>query len=466
VSAKTNDDVTAAGTCCDLLLSGGLILTLDAADRSIADGAIAIRDGRIVAIGDRDEVERQWRAARTIDCHRGIVVPGLVNIHNHTPLMITRGMIEDLGFAPMFTPGIPQGHRLSEDDAYSLARLGTYELLRSGCTTIVDFYRHPQALARSHAELGSRAIIAGRIHDADPETLTRGRYEHDTAIGKATIAENLALIESWDGYDDGRIRCDLAPHAPDTCSRALLSELATLTAGRVGNVHTHLCQSPAEVARVRARDGCSPVQLLDDVGLLNARLVAAHCIHVEPDDIARMGAAAIVMAYAPIGNAKTGRIAPALTIARAGASITLCTDTFSGDMFEAMRWAVAMQRIHSADTDITARTALRWATSAGAVALGLGDEIGSLEVGKRADIVILDATAPTLAPVVDGYGILVYSANGANVDTVIVGGRVVVSGGVLKTADGGEIVRRAQAVAERLWRAAGRQPVTMAAANA
>ncbi|WP_419829907.1 amidohydrolase family protein [Methylobacterium sp.] len=446
---------------CDLILSGGTILTLDAADAVFADGAIAVLGRHIVAIGPREAVEAAWTAPRRMECTGRLLMPGLVNVHNHTPLMITRGMIEDLGFAPMFTPGIPQGHRLSEDEAGILARLGVYEMLRNGCTTIVDFYRYPQALARAHAELGSRAVIAGRVHDADPEELTRGRYVYEPGLARETIRENADLVERFDGYDVGRIRCDWAPHAPDTCSDACLREVAEMARGHAGNVHTHLCQSPVEVEQVHSRSGLTPPQALEAAGLLDPRLIAAHCIHVDPRDYARMGAAGIAMAYTPIGNAKTGRIAPVLDLAEAGIGITLCTDTFSGDLFEAMRWAVAMQRIRSADGFVLdARTALRWATQAGAERLGLGDAVGALTTGRRADILIMDMETPGLAPVIDGYGILVWSANGANVRSVIVDGRLVIEDGRLTTADGPALVREAQAVAERLWAAAGRRPVT------
>src|SRR6266851_2577738 len=129
----------------DRLVTGDLILTLDAADRVLHGGAIAVADRTIVDIGTADELGRRWTAAKTIDGKGRIVMPGLVNVHNHTPLMITRGMIEDIGFAPMYTPGIPQGHWLTEEDAYVLSSLGMYELLRAGCTTVVDFYRYPSA---------------------------------------------------------------------------------------------------------------------------------------------------------------------------------------------------------------------------------------------------------------------------------------------------------------------------------
>jgi 5-methylthioadenosine/S-adenosylhomocysteine deaminase len=446
---------------CDLILAGGTILTLDAADTVVADGAIAVRDRCIVALGPRQAVEAAWTAPRRMDCSGRLLMPGLVNVHNHTPLMITRGMIEDLGFAPMFTPGIPQGNRLSEEEAGLLARLGVYEMLRNGCTTIVDFYRYPQALARAHAELGSRAVIAGRVHDADPEELTRRRYVYDPGLARTTIRENADLIAAFDGYDAGRIRCDWAPHAPDTCSDECLREVADLARGHGGNLHTHLCQSLVEVEQVRDRSGLTPPQALEAAGLLDPRLIAAHCIHVDSQDHARMGAAGMAVAYTPIGNAKTGRIAPILDLAEAGVAVTLCTDTFSGDLFEAMRWAVSMQRVKEGGKPVLdARTALRWATQAGAERLGLGDKVGALTVGCRADILVMDTDAPGLAPVIDGYGILVWSANGGHVRSVIVDGRVVIEDGRLTTADGPALVREAQAVAARLWAEAGRRPVS------
>lgn len=445
---------------CDLLVSGGLVLTLDGRDTILADGALAIADRRIAAIGTRTEIEAAWAATRRIDARDRIVMPGLVNIHNHTPLMITRGMIEDLAFAPAYTPGIPQGHHLSAEQAWLLSRLGMYELLRAGCTTVADYYRYPEGCAKAAAELGLRAVIAGRIHDADPGALATGRHAYDPAIGAATLRENLDLIDRWDGHDAGRIRCDLAPHAPDTCSRDLLIEIAALAAKRTGNVHSHLAQSQGEVAVVKARDGITPAQLYDSVGLLDRRLIAAHCIWLEADDIARVGGAGVSVAHSPIGNAKSGTIAPILALRDAGARITLCTDGFTGDLFEAMRWAIAMQRIRGADFSLKARDALRWATGEGAAALGMVAEIGSLEVGKRADILLVDATSPRLAPVIDGYGILVHSASGNDVQSVIVDGRVVIENGVLTTADGPALVRSAQHEAERLWGAAGRAAVT------
>jgi 5-methylthioadenosine/S-adenosylhomocysteine deaminase len=307
--------------------------------------------------------------------------------------------------------------------------------------------------------LGVRAVIAGRVHDAEPGSLADGTHRYSTAIGQASLEENAELIERWNGHDGGRIRCDWAPHAPDTCSDDLLREVKKLADAHGGNVHTHLSQLPAEIEAVKARTGLTPPQLMDKLGLLNEKLIAAHCIHMDRADIELCGKSRMTVAHAPIGNAKGGRIAPILELQEAGARIALCTDTFSGDLIEAMRWAISMQRINRQGNVLDPKTVLGWGTREGAAALGMADQVGSLEVGKKADIVLLDSRAPTMAPMIDGYGVLVHSASGHDVDTVIVDGKVVLAGGRLTLADGDAIVAKAQKVARALWARAGRQAI-------
>ena len=451
---------------CDLVVEHALVLALDDAGTILADGAVAVAGDRIAALGPSAEIARRFRGCETIDARGGILLPGLVNVHNHTPLMITRGMVEDLGHAPAYTPGIPQGPALGFEEVLALARLGAFELLRAGSTTVVDYYLHPKALARALDEIGLRGVVGGRILDVDMTAVAGGERRHDPAIGHATLAEALDLAATYAGHPTGRIRCDLAPHAPDTCSAALLREVRDLAERSEGCIHTHLAQSRGEVEWVRARDGSSPVELLDDCGLLDARLVAAHCIFLDPPDIARAGASGLTVAHAPIGNLRAGNVAPVLDLEAAGARIALCTDTMSGDLFEAMRTAIAAARVHAGgdgsieNADLDARKALGWATRGGAAALGLGDRIGSIEADKKADLVLLDPAAPSLAPVVDGYGIVVHSGSGHDVDTVIVDGRVLLRAGRPVGFDGEGIVADAQAVADRQWRRHGTRPVS------
>lgn len=444
---------------CDLLIVGGPVVTLDGEDRVFSSGAIAISGDSIAAVGNAEDLAVRFAPRETLRADDCVVLPGLINSHNHTPLTIVRGMIEDRNFAPSYTAGIPAVHSLSFEETRALARLGCFEMLRSGSTTIVDYYRHPKALAMAANEIGVRAVIGGRIHDADTEALAQGRYEHRPEIGEATLRETFDLIEDPLVRDNGRIRVDFAPHAADTCSRALLAEVAAIVLRHGGNVHTHLAQSPTEVAYVRERDGMAPHEVFADAGLLNSRLIAAHCVFLEPEDVAAVGRAGITVAHAPHQNVMAGNIAPICDLEAAGARITLCTDTRSADLFEAMRLAVGSARIRRRGFEPKASRALRWATVSPAAALGLEDRVGSLEVGKKADLILLDRRAPNLVPMIDGCGIIVYSGHATNVRTVIVDGRILLRDGRPTLFDGNDVVHQAQAVAARLWGDCGVRPV-------
>lgn len=436
---------------CDLLIINAFVITADAAFSVLRDGAVAILGSEILEVGATREVTARYCARHTIDAAEKIVMPGLVNTHNHTPLMATRGMVEDLGFAPAYTPNLPQGSALSTEEAFMLSRLGIYEMMRFGSTTIVDFYNHADGCARAAAASGVRSFVGGRIHDADMGAVANGEWRYDRAIGEATLKENIELFENWHGRGDGRIHVVLGPHAADTCSRDLLAEIGGLARSLGAPVHTHLAQSEREVQYVAQRDNRLPSQLLEEVGLLNPTLVAGHCIHLDEREIARIGAAGVYVAHSPYGNAVSGRIAPVTALAAAGATITLCTDTKSGDMFEAMRMAVAAARIRKAGYQMNAETVFGWATRNGAAAHGLRGKLGMVAAGQLADLVILDATAPNLCPLIDGAGQVVYSAMGMNVETVIVDGRVILENGFPTLFDGEMVVREAQSVARGLW---------------
>lgn len=415
-------------------------------------GDIVISEGRIARIAPAGTLTPS-PDAEVIEGRGALCLPGLVNTHNHSPLMIVRGMVEDLGFAPAYTPGVPQGHWLSDEETLALSRLGVMEMLMAGATTIVDYYRSPDALAQAADELGPRALVGGRVMDADTAALAEGRFVHDPALGEATLRAALDLIGRWEGR--GRISTILAPHAPDTCSRAMLEEFARLAASTGKQVHTHLAQSRMEVEHVTAREGMSPAELLEDVGLLNADLIAAHCIFLSEEDIARVGRNRVVVAHAPIGNASFGAAAPVVALQQAGARITLCTDTKSADMFEAMRMAIASARWRAGmEFVLDARTVFGWATVAGAQALKGHAATGTLAQGGPADLVILDPEAPNLRPVIDGFGIVAHLGSGANVRDVICDGELLVRDGRPTRVDPVEVVAEAQRVAEGLWRRA------------
>jgi 5-methylthioadenosine/S-adenosylhomocysteine deaminase len=432
------------------------IITVDGAMTVIEDGAIGISGGRLSWIGPRASLPPGATARRRLALPGRVATPGLVNVHTHAILSMVRGVAEDLGFAPAYTPGIPHGHDVTPDEAVALARLGACEALLFGSTLVNDTYVHTDLTLPAMADLGMRVFACGRIHDADFSLIGDGRWEYHTAIGERTLGEAIALAERWHGKADGRIGVQLAAHAPDTCSDALLRRIAATSSQLDLRVNTHLAQSRTEVEQIRRRCGKTPPQLLEEVGLLNERLLAAHCIHMDDDDIARCGRAGIHVAHIPKGNATGGTIAPTSRLRRAGARITLGTDNMHADMVEVMRWALSIGRIQEGRVDAfwQPEDVLRMATIDGARAMGLDHEIGSLELGKRADIVVFDFRRPHLVPCVDPLGNLVHVGQGRDVEHVFVDGAHLVEHGRPLLADVDRIMAEAQRAALGLWQRA------------
>jgi 5-methylthioadenosine/S-adenosylhomocysteine deaminase len=440
----------------DLLLTGLTAVTVDADMRVLPDAALGVHDGRITWLGARDSLPADARARRTLELPGRVVCPGFVNVHTHAILSMVRGVAEDLGFAPAYTPGIPHGHDVTPDEAVALGRLGAVEALLFGSTLINDTYVHADLTLPAMADLGGRVYSCGRIHDADFSFIGDGRWEHRTDIGRATLDAALALAGRWHGAHDGRTGVQLAAHAPDTCSDDFLREIATAAASHGLRVNTHLAQSRTEVAQIGRRSGCTPAQLLEQTGLLNDRLIAAHCIHMDAADIERCGRAGIHVAHIPKGNATGGTMAPTPALRRAGARLTLGTDNMHADMVEVMRWALAVGRVQEGEVgaDWQPADVLRMATIDGARAMGLAERIGSLEVGKQADLVVFDFRRPHLVPAEAPMGNLVHVAQGRDVEHVFVDGQQVVDGGRPVRADLEQLLADASRASRDLWQRA------------
>lgn len=437
----------------DLLLIGATVLTAEPDRPVIDDAMIGIVADRIALLGRRDEFRELPAARRRVDLTGRMVTPGLINIHTHAILTVVRGVADDMGFAPAYTKGVVHGHDIEAAEAVALARLGAAEALLAGSTLINDSYVHADATMAPMAELGLRVQSCGRIHDVDFTRVHEGIWEHDESIGEATLDAALALAECWHGAAKGRIGVPLAAHAPDTCSDRLLRRVAEESARRNLRVSTHLAQSRVEVERIRERSNRTPSELLDDCGLLNERLIAAHGIWLTDADIERVGRSGMTLAHVPIGNATGATIAPTAKLRAAGCAIAIGTDNNNHDMLEAMRWAVAVGRIQagSVSPDWQPEHALDMATRAGAAALGLGEEIGSLRVGKKADLVAVDCRRAHLTPFLRPLGLLVHYARGSDVELVMVDGEIVVEDGRLVRADLDEICREAERAAQALW---------------
>ena len=434
---------------CDTFVDDVTILTPGEDKKS--SYSIAIQGKEILAVGPRHHFS-EVNAVCKINGGGAICLPGLVNTHNHTPLMSVRGMVEDLGFAPAYVPGVPQGHWLGDEETFLLARLGLAELMMQGSTCVVDFYARPKPLAEAMKQSGLRGFVGGRIMDVDTASLAEGRFILDPELGEKTLEDSVALIEKWSECASHRVSCVLGPHAVDTCSPPLLRRVADIANKRGLLVHSHLAQSKLEIQRIAHLYGKRGVEILDEVGLLNDHLIVAHCIYLDKSEINRIASSGSSVAHVPLGNATSGQIAPIMAMHTGGVRITLATDTKSGDMFETMRNVIRLARIKSdGEFVLDAQTVFEWATVGGASALGLGDCLGKIKPGFKADLIILDRKAPNLRPVVDGFGILVYSAMGLNVKTVICDGEILLNDGVPTTFDIEEVIYEAQKVTNRLW---------------
>lgn len=442
----------------DLVLQGATALTADPDAPLIDDAVIVVRAGRLSEVRSAGDGPPP-PADRTVDLRGHVVTPGFVNVHTHTILTMVRGVAEDMGFAPAYTPGVPHGHDVTPDEAVALARLGALEAMLFGSTLINDSFVHADRTLPAMGELGMRIIACGRIHDVDFSRVHEGVWEHDPGIGERTLGEAVTLHERWHNGAGERLGVHFAAHAPDTCSRALLNAVAR-ERDRLGTrVNTHLSQSLMENRRIQEREGMTPAELLDDVGLLDARLTAAHCMHVSDSDIRRVGAARISLAHIPKGNATGGIIAPTQRLRAAGVNMTLATDNMHADMVEVMRWGLLAGRIQAGGIDEhwQPEHVFEWATMGGARALGLDDEIGSLTPGKRADLLAFDYRRPHLVPLLDALGNLVHTAQGRDVRLVVCDGRVVAEDGRPTLVDHDAILSDAQAAAEALWRRARAQ---------
>ena len=435
----------------DLIIENAIVITADADRTEIRDGRLVVTDGRLVSVGAADGPTPP--AKEIVDATGMIALPGLVNVHTHTILTMVRGVAEDMGFAPAYTPGVPQGHMVTPDEAVALARLGVLEAMLFGSTLINDTYVHADLTLPAMGEVGLRVTACGRIHDVDFSGVSRGRWEYDPVIGDTTLNDALALAQRHHGAMNGRLGVQLAAHAPDTCSTPFLERIRQARDDTGLIVTTHLAQSRIEVERIMERDDKTPAELLDDLGLLTDRLIAAHCIFMTESDIVRAGRGGINVAHIPKGNATGGTMAPTLKLRAAGANLCLSTDNMHADMVELMRWALTVGRlqVERIDDDWQPEDMLEMATIHGARAMGLSDEIGSLEIGKKADIVLIDANRPHFAPMLDPLGNIVHVGQGRDVRHVFVDGEAVVKDGKPTKVDAAAIMSDAQAAAEALW---------------
>ncbi len=435
----------------DWLIHNGIIVTMDVERKIFRQGAIVIKDDRIVDIGHQDDILRSYPDIRKYDAKGKAILPGLVNLHTHTSFTALRGVAEDLGIKSVHLMGSLQ-ELMTPQDKYVMALLGCLEALKSGTTCIVENSDNMEDIVKAFDLIGVRAVVSQIVRDVDAASWENETYYIDQKMGQELLAKGVDLVEKWHGKDNGRILCQLSPHAPDTCSTPLLKEIKSVAEKLDVRLHMHLSQSPTEVEQVLSREGKRPVEYLASVELLGARLTAAHCVHINQKEIELLGNSKTNIAHLPAINARRSFIAPICALREAGANIGLGTDNMAEDMVEVLRLALLVGRIKTDKFDaLLPDDVVEMATTSGAKALGLHKEIGSLEKGKQANIIMIDVNKPHLVPVINVLGNIVHTGMASDVDTVIVGGRILMEGREVKTVDEKGILEEAQKTGERLW---------------
>jgi 5-methylthioadenosine/S-adenosylhomocysteine deaminase len=414
----------------DLVVENGQVLTVDDRFSIIADGYVAVRDRRIVQVGDGRR-EKAPEAGTRINARGGVIMPGLVNCHTHAAMTCLRGLADDLPLMAWLNDYIfPAEARLDGEKIFQGALLACAEMLLSGTTCFCDMYLFEDAVARAAAAAGMRAVVGEVLYDfPSPNygTIDRGlQYTED-------------LIERW--RDHALVSVAVEPHSTYLCAPDLLRETFALARQHQVPWVIHLSETRSEVDQVMAKYGRTPVGLLADLDVLARRVVACHCVVLSDEDIDLLKERDVKVAHNPESNMKLASgIAPVPRMLAAGICVGLGTDGCASnndlDMFAEMGSAARLHKVASLDpTVLDARTAIRMATIDAARVLGLDAHIGSLETGKQADIIVIDTARPHLTPMYHPESHMVYAARGSDVVATIIDGRVVMQDGRITTID-------------------------------
>ena len=404
-----------------LVITNGIVVTMDAAGRTIADGAVAVDGSDIVAVDSSEAIGRQFRGAETIDASDQIVMPGLVNTHTHAPMVLYRGLADDLALMEWLTKYMfpAEAKTVSPEFVRAGTRLAALEMIQSGTTTYADMYYFEEEIARETKAAGLRGVLGQTV------------IQFPVADAK-TPADALVRAESFikQFQGDALITPAVAPHAVYTLDEATLIAARQLSTRYRVPTLIHVAETRDEAKTAQERFNASPVAYLDRIGFFGAGVLAAHAVWVSEPEIELLRARGVGVSHNPESNMKLASgTAPVPGYLRAGVALGLGTDGAASnndlDMFESMRMASLLHKLQTGDPQaVSARTALAMATIGGANALGMQSQIGSLEPGKRADVIIVGMAAARQTPMYNPTSHLVYTTRGDDVRTTIVHGRV------------------------------------------
>lgn len=402
---------------------------------------IAVENEKITYVGT--EAPENMADAEIIDGKGKLATAGMVNTHGHVSMTLLRSYADDMALMDWLENQIwPIEAKMDANDIYWGAMLGIVEMLKSGTTCFADMYAFMEDVARACAETGIRANLCRGLIGVAPDKDVK-------------LAENNTLAENWQGYDNGRIRVTYGPHAPYTCPVAYLEKVIKAAAEHHAEIQMHLCETKFEVESCVEEHGVTPIKLMDSLGMFELGTIAAHCVHLTDEDMDIMAAKGVRVAHNPQSNLKLASgIAPVTAMLQKGICVGLGTDGASSnnnlDMLEECRAAAMLHKATTFDPlAVPAAKAWAMATEDGAKALGF-KQLGRLEAGQLADIVLWDMHKPYWYPRHNKLSQLVYAAGSSDVDTVIVAGKKIVEHGRLLTFDEEKIYAEAEACAQRL----------------
>jgi 5-methylthioadenosine/S-adenosylhomocysteine deaminase len=432
----------------DLVISGGIIVTMDANRAILDDGAIAVRGDTILAVGPRTGILSRYQAQQIINAHGKVVVPGFINGHTHVPMTLFRGLHDDVTLNDWLHKYIfpAEARNVNEEFVRWGTRLAAAEQIRFGVTTFADMYYFEDAIAEETKAAGMRGVLGETLIDFPAP---------DNKNEPAMLAYTEAFLKKWN--QDPLIHAAVAPHSMYTCSKKTLQDATALAHRYHAPILIHLAEMKKESDDSRTQHGVTPVQYLDQIGLLGPDVVAAHCIFVDPADQKTLASRGVGCVHNPSSNMMLASgVSPVADMRAAGVAVGLGTDGPAGsnndlDLMEEMDLAAKLAKITKMNPlALNAKAVVEMATIDGAKALHLEKEIGSLEPGKKADIALISLDVPNAAPMYDVYAQLAYALKGSDVETVIIGGRVVMRDRKLLTINEPEVLAKAREYKDKI----------------
>lgn len=452
-----------------MLFKNATIVTVDPDRRIIQDGAIAVEGSRIAGVGKREDILQQFPDDKEhVDLKGKVVIPGLINTHVHQSQSLIRGCADDMALIEwlMDRVWVLQGN-YDEDDGRISAELCILEMLKSGTTAFVETMLAGRygfdGIAKVVESSGIRAALSKIVMDVTKyaEESEGSMYKGMVEEREASFQEALDMYDKWEGKADDRIQVWFGPRPPGGTSSDLLKEMMEAANQRGMGVDIHLAEVKDDVAYMRNSFNMTPIEYCESVNMVGPRVLLIHCVQLQSDDIKRLAKTGTNVTHNPVCNAKLASgIAPIAEMLGAGVNVGLGTDggpsNNSYDMINDMRWASYLQKVKLDDeTVMPVETVMEMATLNGAKILGWEDRIGSIEVGKQADFVALDMDKPHLTPAPDPVSTIVCSANGGDVDTVVIGGKIVVEGRKVLTMDEERILAEANERVRKVYERAG-----------